>query len=482
MTVDPYDPEAFRRDGHVVIDLLADYLNGTANGEGPVLDYVAPSELLERWTADFPAEPTERLPDLTRRVISESHHLHHPRYIGHQVSAPLPTSALGELVSALLNNGMAEYEMGPVANVMEQRVIEWFGAALGFGEAVGGLLTSGGSLGNLTALAAARQSVADTNIWHDGVAGAVPLAILVSSQAHYSNDRAARILGLGAGGVIGVATDDQMRLDPGGIAVAHREAERNGRRVFAIVGSACATATGAFDPLDAIADYAEAHGLWFHVDGAHAAVAALSPRYRHLVEGIERADSVIIDAHKMLQMPALITALLFKRREAASLAFHQEQSYINFRDEGDDYPWWDSGLRTLECTKRMMSLELYATLREHGTARFRRHVEKTFDLGRRFAEIVQAETDFECPVEPQANIVCFRYAPAGVDELDELQVRVRAALVESGDFYVVKTRLPDGIYLRITVMNARTTEEDLRDLLAAVREAARGVQKFGPRP
>jgi len=472
VAVDPYDPESFRRDGYEVIDVLADYLAGTANREGPVLDFVSPAELLEQWPADFSIEQTVRLPDLTRRVIRESHHIHHPRYVGHQVSAPLPTAALAELVGAVLNNGMAEYEMGPVANVMEQRVIEWLGTALGFDDPVGGMLTSGGSVANLTALAAARQSVAGTDIWRDGVTGAEPLGILVSGQAHYSIDRAARILGLGAAGVIAVATDDQMRLDPARIADAEREAERRGRRVFAIVGSACTTSTGAFDPLDAIADYADAHGLWFHVDGAHGAVAALSPRYRHLVNGIERADSVIIDAHKMLQMPALITAVLFKRRETASLAFHQDQSYINFREEVGEYPWWDSGLRTLECTKRMMSLEIYAAVREHGTDRFRVHVESTFDLARRFAKMIDDEPDFECPVEPQANIVCFRYAPASIRDLDELQLRVRTALLASGDFYIVKTRLRGGIYLRITVINARTTDEDLRNLLAAVKAAA----------
>lgn len=476
MTADPYDPDGFRRDGHALIDILADYLGSTSRREGQVLDYIAPAQLLDRWPGTFQPEPGPSLIDLMPRVLDESHHLHHPRYIGHQVSSPLPSAALAELVSAILNNGTAVYEMGPVSNVMERRLIDWLGATLGFPGAVEGLLTSGGSAGNLTALAAARQSIDGLDVWNQGVAGVAPLAILASDQAHYSNDRAARILGLGAGGVVPVPTDAEFRLDPTALRSAHREAERAGRRVFAVVGSACSTSTGAFDPLDAIADYAAEHGLWFHVDGAHGAVAALSPKYRHLVAGIGRADSVIVDAHKMLHMPALSTAVIFGRPGAADRTFHQDQSYIAFHQEEDEYSWWDSGLRTLECTKRMMALGLYASLSEHGTERFGAHVTGTFDLARWFAGLLQETPAFEVAIEPQANIVCFRHIPDGVRDLDRLQMAIREELVRRGDFYIVEARLPQGVHLRVTIINARTTQDDLRDLVTAVRDAGQAVR------
>jgi L-2,4-diaminobutyrate decarboxylase len=469
---DPYDPEGFRAAGHAVIDQLADYLAGTADGTGPVLDYARPTPTLERWPVPGAGSPRVPFADLLPSVIADSNHLHHPRYIGHQVSAPIGTAALAELASAVLNNGSGEYEMGPVSNAMEKRLLEWLGTSLGFGPDVEGLFTSGGSAGNLTALAAARQSVVGTDVWRDGVAGSQPLALLVSEQAHYSNDRAARILGLGSGGVVKVPVDDHFRLDPAGLADAHRQAEDAGRRVFAVVGSACSTSTGAFDPLEAIADYAEEHDLWFHVDGAHGAIAALSPAYRHLVAGIERADSVVIDTHKMLLQPALLTAVLYRRPGAADRAFHQEQSYVGFHAEEGEFAWWDSGLRTLECTKRMMSLELYASLAEHGPGFFADYVTRTFDLARWFAGEIESAPDFELATNPQANIVCFRLAPPGVDDLDALQLRVRETLVHSGAFYVVKTRLRDRTYLRTTIINARTTELDLAALLDAIRAVA----------
>jgi L-2,4-diaminobutyrate decarboxylase len=476
VTADPYDSDGFRRDGHALIDILADHLDSTSRREGRVLDYVPPAELLDRWTGTFQAGAGPSLVDLMPQVLSESHHLHHPRYIGHQVSSPLPSAALAELVSAVLNNGTAEYEMGPVSNVMERRLIDWLGEALGFEGSVEGFFTSGGSIGNLTALAAARQSIDGLDVWGRGMAGVPPLAILASDQAHYSNDRSARILGLGAGGLVPVPSDTKFRLDPTALRAAHLKAEEAGRRVFAVVGSAGSTNTGAFDPLEAIADYAAEHGLWFHVDGAHGAAAALAPKYRHLVDGIGRADSVILDAHKMLHMPALVTAVIFGRRGAADRTFHQEQSYMGFHAEEDAYSWWDSGLRTLECTKRMMALELYASLSEHGTDRFAEHVTRTFDLARWFAGLLRESPDFEVAIEPEANIVCFRHVPDGVRDLDEFQLGIREKIVRDGGFYIVKTRLPRGIHLRVTIINARTTEEDLRDLMDAIRAAGDTVR------
>ena len=470
--IDPYDPEGFRAAGHAVIDQLADYLAGTGRGAGPVLDYAPPRVTLERWAA--PGDGNTRVPfaELLPTVLADSHHLHHPRYVGHQVTAPIGTAVLAELVAAMLNNGTAEYEMGPVSNAMEKRLLEWLGTTLGFGPDVEGLFTSGGSVGNLTALAAARQSATGADPWNDGLAGAQPLAVLVSEQAHYSIDRAARILGLGAGGVVPVPVDDEFRLDPAGLADAHRRAEDGGRRVFAVIGNACSTVTGAFDPLDAIADYAAEHDLWFHVDGAHGAIAALAPAYRHLVAGIERVDSVVIDAHKMLLQPALLTAVLYRRRGAADRTFHQEQSYVGFHAEEGEFAWWDSGLRTLECSKRMMALELYASLAEHGQAFFADYVSRMFDLAGWFAREIDAAPDFELATQPQANIVCFRVTGPGVDDLDALQRRIREELVHSGAFYLVKARLRDRTYLRTTIINPRTTKNDLSALLLAVRAAA----------
>ena len=467
-----FDPEAFRTDGHRVVDLLADYLARALHGEGvPVLPRLDPEEALAAFPGAFPERGGDgRLEPLFERVIAASTHLHHRRFVGHQVTAPLPAAALADLVGAFLNNGMAVYEMGPAATAMERRVLRFLADALGLPAAADGILTSGGSLGNLTALLAARQARAGFDVWRQGGAAGPPLAILAPAQTHYCIRRAAAILGLGEEGVFEVAVDERFRLLPADLPRALEAARRAGRHVFAVVASAGSTATGSFDPLAATAEFCAAHGLWLHVDGAHGGAAALSPQTRGLLAGIERADSVVVDAHKMMLQPALVTAVLYRDGGHASGAFAQEASYLF---QGGPDAWADVGRRTVECTKRMLSLELYATLEVHGTRLLSDYVAASFALGRRFARLLEAAPDFELAVEPECNIVCFRHVPEGASDLDALQARIREAVVRSGAFYLVQTRLRDALWLRTTLIHPLTGESDLVALLASLRAAAR---------
>ncbi|UQA57603.1 pyridoxal phosphate-dependent decarboxylase family protein [Polyangium aurulentum] len=475
-----YDPERFRADGHRLIDRLADYLAEIARTNGPsrppVLPWTPPGTLAADFPADFPEAPTDpelhsdAFAALLDRVLLHSNHLHHPRFIGHQVTAPLPLAALCDLVSALLNNGMAVYEMGPASTAMERSAIRWLADRLELGPHADGVLTSGGSIGNLTALLAMRRARAPFDVWGAGDGG--NLAVLASGQTHYCVDRAARIMGWGAGGVVPVAVDERFRLRPEALPAALEDAERRGRQVIGVVASAGSTAAGAFDPLDAVADFCEARGLWMHVDGAHGAAAALSPKYRHLVRGAERADSVVWDAHKMMLMPALVTAVLFRDGRRSHEAFAQEASYLFLGEEA----LFDLGARTLECTKRMMSLKLYAGLALGGTGLFSDYVTRAFDLGRRFGEMLREAGDFELPVDPACNIVLFRHVPEGAGDgeaLDALQERARRALRDDGSFYIVQTRLAGRTWLRVTIINPLTTEDDLSGLIEAVRRAAK---------
>lgn len=267
--------------------------------------------------------------------------------------------------------------------------------------------------------------------------------------------------------------DDHFRLRPEALDTALKAATLAGRKVVAVVASAGSTATGSFDPLEPVADFCERHGLWFHVDGAHGASAVLSPTHRHRVRGIDRADSVVWDAHKGLLMPALVTAVLFRDGARSFEAFAQEASYLFHGDA--ERPWSDVALRTLECTKEMMALKVYACLSVLGTRLFSDAVTESYDQARRFAARLTASGDFQVAVPPDCNILCFRHTPAHVppEEWDGLQVRLRERLVTRGDFYLVQTKLPRGVYLRVTLINPLTTDGDLDALMDALRAAAR---------
>ena len=463
---DAYDPERFRADGHRLIDGLADQLGRWHAGDGVVVPWRVPAEARAAWAAE-PLHGGDLVDDLLT-IARASTALAHPHCMAHQVPPPLPGAALAELVGAMLNNGMAVAEMGPAAVPIELAVIDWMARTLGLPAGASGVMTSGGSLGNLTALLAMRQAHAGFDVWKEGAHAGPPLAVIVSSDAHYSVARTLRVMGWGDPGAIVAPVDAKHRLTPEAIERALGQAD--GRRVIGLVAAAGSTATGAFDPLDELADVAAAHGLWLHVDAAHGGGVALSATKRHLLRGIERADSIVWDAHKLLMMPALVTAVLFKHGGHAYEAFAQQASYL-FAATRPDETWWDLGQRTLECTKRMMAIELWCALRVHGEAWFGEVIDRQVALAAELAHRVAAAPDFELALEPELNIVCYRHRPAGLapEALDAHNRALRARVVEDGRFYIVGTQLPAGYFLRSTIMNPLIETQDLDALLVHLR-------------
>lgn len=466
-----FDPEAFRSLGHEVVDLLANHLEAAQGRVGPVLPWKQPEEAVEDWPADFTVPGGEDPAGLIARVIESSHHLHHPRYVGHQCSVPLPATAWLGALSDLLNNGSAIFEMGPVAVPMERAVIRWLCERAGYDPLTAdGVLTHGGSAGNLTALLAARQASAPYDVWEEGYRTPGELCILASDQAHYSVRRSAQILGLGAGGVLTVATDSRYRLRLDSLRNVLDQAQAEGRVIIAVVASAGSTATGAIDPLEGMADLCEERGHWLHVDGAHAGAMVVSDQLRGNLKGIERADSLIIDAHKMLLMPALVTAVMFREGGRSYETFSQQASYLFDRSARQE--WFNPAHRTLECTKRMLGLKLYVALKVMGTGFFAQFQERMQELATRFADRIETRPGWELAVRPESNIVCFRHLPEGVTDPDGLQARLRDRIIREGSFYLVKTTLHGRTWLRTTLINPLTEDEDLEALLVRLEQLA----------
>lgn len=476
-----FDPESFRAEGHKVVDQLADFLVESTSEKRPcVLKHEDPEAMLKSWAGRFGPLPSTPFPELLGEVLDRSNNLLHPRYIGHQCTTSLPLAALGGLVGQFLNNGIAVYEMGPVNVAMERQLARWMTGLAGWGPDADGVFTNGGSIGNLTALLAARQAAAEGNVWVRGVGSEAPVAVLVPESCHYSVKRAVAIMGLGEEAVAPVAVDDRFHTQPDDLGRAFDEAVKHGRRPIAVVANACSTATGSFDDLEAAADFARSRGLWLHVDGAHGAGALLSPKYRHLLSGLDKADSFIWDAYKNLLMPALITAVLFRDGGRSYEAFSEKASYLF--EKGAREEWYNFAHRTMECTKTMMGLRLFISLAAYGTDFFAGYVTAMFDLARDFAALLRESGDFEPAVEPESNIVCFRYLKRGEGDLDGLQWRVRRALLERGRFYIVQTNLRGHVWLRSTLINPRTTLADLEALLDEIRAITLSGARKGARP
>ncbi|HEY8118096.1 MAG TPA: aminotransferase class V-fold PLP-dependent enzyme [Methylophilaceae bacterium] len=474
---DIFNAEEFRSFGHDLIDLLADQLNSHLHGEGKVLNWRNPAAEDKHWQQALPVKPSidssELLQRLRTDILPGSLAIHHPRNMGHQVATPIPVAALCDLVAALTNQAMAVYETGPTATMIERQVLRWLSELVGWktdGAEVNGVLTTGGAQANLTALLAARQRSAVSNIWKHGVASHPPMYILASEHSHYSVSRAAGIMGLGTDTVISIATDTQGRMIPEALFQAHQQCLRNQQHILAVVANAGCTPTGSIDPLLEIGQYCQEYSLWLHVDGAHGASALLSRQYRQQLQGIELADSVVWDGHKMLYMPATVSAVLFREPENSYSAFAQDASYL-FQGNNHDVETYNVSYRTLECTKRMMGLKLWATFSLYGVEGLASLVEHTFSTAGLLAKKLAEAEDFELLMQPQTNIVCFRHLCEKLlttEALNSLQAELRNTLVQSGAFHLTQVKLNGVLWLRTTIMNPLTKESDLDALILAL--------------
>lgn len=466
-----YDSEEFRSYGHKVIDILADYLRKAAAGdEMPVLDYREPEELVSEFDFDHPSNRNLTLDGFISKVIPLMNHLHHPRFIGHQNNPPMTAGIITQMANALINNGVAVYEMGPAAMAAERNVIRYMTRLTGFDATADGIFTHGGSAGNLTALLAARQAMSNYNIWDEGVRSDQPLGIIVSDQSHYSISRNARVMGLGSRSIVRIPYDNQYSMKVDLLDQTLREAEAEGIKVICVAANACSTATGTYDNLEEIAAFCRKNSIWFHVDGAHGLGVLFSHKYRHLVKGIEYADSVVIDFHKMLLAPGLNTLVLFRDGSRSYETFAQKAGYLFDRQNKEE--WYNSALRTLECTKSALGLVAWAVINYYGSEILGRYVDSRYDLAKRFAEAVANDNEMQLAVTPESNIVCFRYRPAAVREetLNGLNRMIRKEIMNSGEFYLVQTELDGIIWMRTALMNGLTDDADLERLLTRVKD------------
>ncbi|MFI6506648.1 pyridoxal phosphate-dependent decarboxylase family protein [Streptosporangium sp. NPDC050855] len=454
-----WNVEEFVNAANATVGELAAYVDESQRGVPPVIRRRPPRELAERlglarWireggmTADDHAE-------FLRVYLAEGTRLHHPAYLGHQVAVPDFPAALADLVHGVSNNPMAIYEMGASAATVEFEVLRWMLATVGFGEAGGGVLTHGGSLANLTALLAARASVAP-DAWTDGVPG--DLALLAPASTHYSLTRAAAILGLGERAVMPLDVDGLGRIDVARLPEALARVRRAGRRPMALVANACATGTGLYDDLRGVGGFCAANGIWFHVDGAHGASALLSEGHRHLLDGIELADSLIWDAHKMLRTSSLAAAVLTRREGDLDAAFRQRASYLFYGEQGFDLIG-----RTVECSKAELGLKIFLNLAWRGERGLGEYVAQRYATAHRLWELAARRPGFTCPYEPESNIVCFRYGNGD-------QAAVRERLMEDGSFQLTSAEIGGVRHLRAVVMAPATDDKTLEALLDRVAE------------
>jgi L-2,4-diaminobutyrate decarboxylase len=406
--------------------------------------------------------------------------------MGRQFTGILPLPAILDMAGSIVNQPASFYEAGQFPIMAERLMAAELNRFIGYDpERFAMVTTSGGSLGTLTAMLAARNH-AFPDFWQRGCgsvrAGEIP-AVMVSEDVHYSVSRAVGILGIGAEQVIKLPVDAGGRIRADGIRPRLQEARARGLKVFCLVATAGSTSVGAFDPIDRIADVTEEEGIWLHVDGAHGASLLVSDRHRRKLAGLARADSLVWDAHKLMFVTAPCTLLFYRDRSKSLGAFRQQASYV-FEKEPDQYTLFDSAEMNFECTKRPMIVGLWAAWSLYGRSLFAEKLDYLCALTGEFYEYLQMQPDFQVLHDPECNICCFRYVPYAMpdEDLGELQLALRNAIREDGTFFVSKVEVSGIAALRCVFTNHLTTMEHCVALVEKIRELGHGRLEAGVQP
>lgn len=446
-------PAEFRRFGNETVDWIAGYLENTR--DYPVLPAVKPGELRDRLPGSAPefGEPMDAiLTDFAKLIVPGITHWNHPRFFAYfSVSASGP-GILAEMMAAALNvNGML-WKSSPAVAELEETVLDWLRQWLGLPEGLFGIIYDTASISTMHAIAAARE-MADPEARVRGGLG--NLAMYTSAQAHSSVEKGAIALGIGQGNVRKIAVDGEFRMDPAALRASIQADLADGRKPFCVVASVGTTSTSSVDPVPAIADAAEEYGLWLHVDGAYGGPAAIVPEYRHLFDGVDRADSVVVNPHKWLFTPIDISVLYTRKPEILRRAFALSADYLKTAEDERVINYNDYGV---QLGRRFRALKLWFVLRYFGrdgvVEILRRHIR----WAKALAELIAANPRFEVAAPTPLSLICFR--AAGPDERSrELMDRVNAA----GTAFLSHTVLHGRFTIRLAVGNVRTTWEDLAE-------------------
>ena len=459
------DPETMRRLGYQTVDMLVDRLSAVA--DGPVIRRADRDEM-ERRLGEPPPEAAQEFDEILGRlgedVLPFASVTGHPRYFAFIPGCPTWPASLGDLIASVSNIENSSWLESAGPSELELVVLDWFKEWIGYPAEAEGVLVSGGSAANMTALACAREAML----------GAMSERVVayVSDQAHSSVARAARVLGFRPEQVRVLPTDEGFRMRPDALVDAMDADLRAGRLPLFVAASAGSTNTGAVDPLPELAEICKERGAWLHVDGAYGGFAVLTGRGRRLLAGMELADSVTLDPHKWLYQPFECGCLLVRRGHYLRDAFEITPDYlkdtevsareVNFADRG------------VQLSRMCRALKLWVSLKFFGVAAFRTAIDRSLDLAREAQARIEASDELELLVPATLGVVCFRRRFENVDDEDEL-ARLNAGLVEgltaSDEGHISSTRLRGRYALRMCVLNHTSTSGDVERALDWIENA-----------
>ena len=461
--------------GREVLDWIGRYLEHPE--QFPVLSRSQPGDI----RASLPASPPEHgeplraiLDDFERKIIPGITHWNHPAFFGYFATSSSIPGILAEMLVAAIDVKAMLWKTSPAATELEQVATDWLRQMLGLSDAWFGITTDTASISSMLALAAARESRPELAIRERGMAGRVDLPrmrVYASPHAHSSVDKAALALGIGLENVVKVHVDDAFRMRPQALADAIAADRANGYLPLACVATVGTTSVTSIDPVPAIAEICRREGVWLHVDGAYGGVLAIVPELRGILDGIEGADSLVVNPHKWLFTPFDCSAFYLKQPEVLKRAFSLVPEYLVTREQDEVVNYMDYGV---QLGRRFRALKLWMIIRAFGVdglaARLRAHCE----LARRFAGWVEASKHWTLMAPVPFSLVCFRFTQpgAGDAELDAKNEAIMHAVNAGGDVFLSHTKLGGRFALRLAIGNIRTEERHVALAWERLNEAA----------
>jgi len=471
--MDMLEPSAdeIREWGNSVTQFMIDYLGQLR--DSPAYRQTSSREIRRGLDSKLPIKGTDfnsLLKVFCDTIVPFSRQNAHPRMFGYVQSPGTPIGSFADLLASALNANLTIWRSAPAPVELERLTIDWIRQILGFAAEAGGLFVSGGSMANLAALAAARQTK------HDSLGR---LRLYASNAMHFSIIKAAALLGIGRENVRQVAVDERFRMRVDDLVAKIKADLEAAYTPFCVVGNAGTVDTGALDPLLEIRDVANRFQLWMHVDGSYGAFAILADSARKLLAGIEQADSIALDPHKWLYLPVDVGCVIYRDPEAARAAFAHEAEYTRmFGEEADEaFVCWDYGP---ELSRRFRALKVWMLLKGVGLDRLGKAIESNLACARHFESMVRASDDFEMVAPVDLSIFCFRHVPARLrnqshKQIDHFNERLLVALQRDGSSYLSNATLGGRFALRGCVLNYRTTLRDMEILLDDLRRVAKSL-------
>ncbi len=458
--------------------LASEYFHENQAPETKVTRYLKPTELKEKISLNLAAQG-ESLTELFSHIntyLNYSVRTGHPQFFNQLFSGQNAIGILGEMVTALTNTSMYTYEVAPVATLLEQTLIKKMASLCGFSEGEG-IFVTGGSNANLVALLAARNRAFPSDL-KEGLPPSKTPVFFISEEAHYSFSKAAIISGIGLNQLIKIPVNAQGQMDLSYLKKAIENTKVNETHPFMVVATAGTTVRGAFDPIPAIAAICHEHKLWLHVDAAWGGSALLSRKHRHLLTGLEKADSVTWDTHKLMGLPLISSVFLLKEQGTLKRINNITGSdYLFHSDENENM---DLGEISFQCGRRVDALKLWLVWKYFGDEGFEERIDHLFNIKDKTMALIKAHPKLRiCGEAPYLNI-CFTYEEEGVTtqiEKDAFQIELRTQLYQQGLSFVNYAKVDGKVVIRLILANFELTESDVLKFIDNLEQVADQILK-----